>query len=142
MVVLRGDHVLLIKRGKPPNEGRWALPGGAQELGETAEQTARRELLEETGIEAGPLTLAATVDSIHRDPDGKIQYHYTIIDFAAHWSAGEPAGGSDTLAAVWAHFDELDDYDLWTEAHRVINAARAVLAGSAASAGVGQHGPR
>ena len=70
IVVIKGDTVLLVRRGKPPNIGSWTLPGGAQELGETTEEAARRELLEETGLEVGKLHFAATVDNIRRDEAG------------------------------------------------------------------------
>jgi 8-oxo-dGTP diphosphatase len=128
VVVLKGDHVLLVRRGKPPNIGAWTLPGGAQELGETAEAAARRELAEETGIEVGPLSLAAQVDNIRRDAQGRIQYHYTIIDFAGPWRAGEPIAGSDVSEAVWAPLDGLERFGLWSEAHRVIAIAREIVA--------------
>ncbi len=120
IVVLKGEHVLLVRRGKPPNIGSWTLPGGGQELGETALEAARRELLEETALRAGPMVLAAQVDSIRRDEAGRIQYHYTIIDFATRWEAGEPIAGSDVTEAVWARLDALEPFDLWSEAHRVI----------------------
>ncbi|MEO9191032.1 MAG: NUDIX domain-containing protein, partial [Acetobacteraceae bacterium] len=90
------------------------------ELGETAQEAARRELLEETAIRVGTLSLAAQVDSIRRDEAGRIQYHYTIIDFAAAWEAGEPVAGSDVTEAVWARLNALEPFDLWSEAHRVI----------------------
>lgn len=122
-----GRQVLLVRRGNPPNEGAWSLPGGAQELGETAEEGARRELLEETGLRVGALRLAANVDSIHRDPDGRVRYHYTILDFAAEWAGGEPAAGGDAAEATWADLDRLDDYALWEEARRVISLARRIL---------------
>ena len=127
VVVLRPGHVLLVRRGKPPNFGAWSLPGGAQELGETAEDAARRELLEETALTAGELLLAANVDSIHRDPDGRVRYHYTIIDFATRWQGDVAMGGSDVSEAHWAAFDRLDEYALWSEAHRVIAIARGLL---------------
>jgi len=127
VVVLRGDAVLLVRRGKPPNVGSWTLPGGAQEVGETTEAAARRELLEETGIEVGPMQLAATVDSIRRDADDRVQYHYTIIDFCARWATGEPCAGSDVTEAVWAPLDALEPFDLWSEAHRVIGISRRLL---------------
>ncbi len=128
IVVLRDDAVLLVRRGKPPNIGSWTLPGGAQEIGETAETAARRELLEETGIAVGPLQLAAAVDSIRRDADGRVQYHYTIIDFCGRWVSGEPIAGTDVTEAVWAPLDALDPFDLWSEAHRVIAISRRLLA--------------
>jgi ADP-ribose pyrophosphatase YjhB (NUDIX family) len=127
VAVLRPGAVLLVRRGRPPNEGRWSLPGGAQELGETAEQAARRELLEETGLAVGDLQLAAHADSIHRDPDGRVHYHYTILDFTARWRNDEPVAGSDVLAVAWAGFDQFDAFDLGSKARHVVSAARALL---------------
>ena len=126
-VVLRPDAVLLVRRGRAPALGQWSIPGGAQELGETAEAAARRELLEETGLSVGTLTLVANVDSIHPDADGRIQYHYTILDFAALWQGGEPVAGDDVTAAAFVRFDALEGLNLWSEALRVIAAARAML---------------
>ena len=127
IVVIKGDTVLLVRRGKLPNIGAWTLPGGAQELGETTEDAARRELLEETGIEVGKLHFAATVDNIRHDETGRVHFHYTIIDFAARWVAGEPVADTDVTEAVWAPLDALDDYGLWNEAHRVIAIARRLV---------------
>ena len=127
IVVIKGNTVLLVRRGKPPNIGAWTLPGGAQELGETTEDAARRELLEETGIEVGKLHFAATVDNIRHDETGRVRFHYTIIDFAARWVAGEPVADTDVTEAVWAPLDALDDYGLWSEAHRVIAIARRLV---------------
>jgi ADP-ribose pyrophosphatase YjhB (NUDIX family) len=127
IVVLRPDAVLLVRRGRAPALGQWSLPGGAQELGETVEAAARRELREETGLSVGPLTLVAHVDSIHRDTDGRVRFHYTILDFAALWIGGDPVAGDDVSAFVWAPYDALADHALWPEAVRVIDLARARL---------------
>lgn len=132
VVVLRplpgGDgEVLLIRRGKAPNHGMWSLPGGAQEVGEPAEDAARRELMEETGVTVGTLHLAAHVDSITHDPDGRVRYHYTIIDFAGLWQGDAAVAGDDVSELLWAPVDALGGYGLWTEAHRVIDIARRLL---------------
>jgi 8-oxo-dGTP diphosphatase len=127
IVLLKPDAVLLVRRAKPPSYGQWALPGGAQELGETAEQAARRELREEAGLEAGPMRLAANVDSIHHDDAGRVRFHYTILDFAASWVGGDPVPGGDVSDALFAPLDRLDPYDLWSEAHRVIAIARRLV---------------
>lgn len=127
IIVLKGDSVLLVRRGKPPNVGSWTLPGGAQELGETMEQAARRELAEETGVVVGPLQLAAAVDNIRPDQDGRVQFHYTIIDYAGPWLSGDPVAGSDVSEAAWAPFARLEEYALWSEAYRVIALARQLV---------------
>lgn len=127
IVVLKPRQVLLVRRAKPPNIGTWTLPGGAQELNETAEQAARRELLEETGLTVGPLHLAAVVDNIRHDATGRVHFHYTIIDFAAAWEVGDPIAGSDVSDVAWADLDHLNEYKLWHEAHRVIAIARKLL---------------
>lgn len=127
VVLLKPGAVLLVRRARPPSLGQWSLPGGAQELGETVEAAARRELREETRLGAGPLVLAAHVDSIHRDDAGRIQFHYTILDFAAPWIGGEPAPGGDVSEAVFAPLDDLERYGLWREAHRVIAVARRLI---------------
>ena len=125
IVLLKPPHeVLLIRRGRAPMLGAWGLPGGAQEVGETAEDAARRELLEETGLTVGALTLAGNVDSIDRDAEGRVRYHYTILDFAGLWEGGEPQALSDAAAVTWADFRDLGPYDLWSEAHRIIALAR------------------
>jgi 8-oxo-dGTP diphosphatase len=127
VIVFRGEEVLLVRRGRPPRLGEWSIPGGAQRLGETAEEAARRELREETGIEVGPLRLAAVVDAITRDDAGRPRFHYTIVDFCALWRAGEPRAGGDASAAGWFPPEALPALGLWPEALRAIAAARVAL---------------
>ncbi|HQT84638.1 MAG: phosphohydrolase [Acidiphilium sp. 37-64-53] len=124
IVVLRGEAVLLVRRGQPPAQGAWSLPGGGQELGETAEAAARRELVEETGLTVGALWLAGAVDSIHRNTEGRIEYHYTILDFAADYQGGDARPGGDVSAVAWVAEAEFDAYELWAEARRIIALAR------------------
>jgi 8-oxo-dGTP diphosphatase len=127
IVVIKGDQVLLCRRGKPPNVGSWTLPGGAQDVGETCEAAARRELAEETGLTVGDLHFCAHVDTIRLDDNGRVRFHYTILDFAARWVAGEPIAGSDVSEVQWAPLDALEPYELWSEAHRIIGIARRLV---------------
>jgi len=120
VAVLRPNGVLLVRRGNPPNVGSWSLPGGGQELAETTETAARRDLEEETGLRVGDLHLAAVVDSIIGDSAGRTRFHYTIIDYAALWQGDAARAGGDITECAWADFDKLDDFHLWSEAHRVI----------------------
>ncbi|WP_424814010.1 NUDIX hydrolase [Roseococcus sp. YIM B11640] len=132
VVLFRGDEVLLVQRGKPPRIGSWSLPGGAQHLGETAQQAARRELLEETGVEAGPLMLADVVDAIALDARGKPRYHYTIIDYCGHWHAGEATPGDDVATVAWVNPVQLAGYKLTKAVLDMIALARLRLAQASA----------
>ncbi|MFM7421398.1 MAG: NUDIX hydrolase [Alphaproteobacteria bacterium] len=126
-IVFREEAVLLVRRGKPPRIGQWSLPGGAQHVGERAEEAARRELREEASIEVGQMALAYVFDAINQDDDGRALYHYTIIDFAAHWLEGDARAGDDVSEVAWALPHELADYDLTEAAHEAIAAARLAL---------------
>jgi ADP-ribose pyrophosphatase YjhB (NUDIX family) len=127
VIVFRGEEVLLIRRGRPPRQGEWSIPGGAQRLGETVEEAARRELREECGVEAGPLTLACVVDVITRDEEGKPRFHYTILDYAARWTSGEARAGGDAAEAAWVPPASLPELGIWPEALKAIAAARGRL---------------
>ena len=123
-VVFKADRVLLVRRGKPPREGSWSLPGGRQRLGETVREAARREVREESGLEVEITALLDVVDSMTRDPGGDLAYHYTLVDFLAEWRAGEAAAGGDVREAIWADPDALEPYALWDETLRIIALAR------------------
>ncbi len=125
VVVWRGDRLLLIRRGKPPMRGRWSLPGGRQELGETVRETAIREVREETGVEIRLGALLDVVDTIRRDETGAVALHYTLVDFDADWIGGEAAGASDADCARWVDADELGPYRLWSETLRIVALSRA-----------------
>lgn len=112
VVIFRGDQVLLAQRGKPPRHLSWSIPGGAQELDETVREAGLREVREETGLEIDILGLIDVVDSISRDPDGRVQFHYTLVDFYAEWRSGEAIAGDDCPAVCWANLDDLDTYDM------------------------------
>jgi len=124
VVVFKGDRVLLIRRGKPPRQGQWSLPGGRQRLGERVAEAARREVGEEAGIEIEVGALVDVVDSITRDAAGAVEYHYTLIDLLAEWRSGEARAGHDAAEVAWADPDQLAPYSLWQETERVIALAR------------------
>ena len=123
VVVFRGGDVLLIKRAKPPVSDRWSIPGGAQEIGETVREAARREVAEETGVEIEIVGLVDVVDGITRDADGRARYHYTLVDFAARWLSGEALAASDAAAVRWVSLDALAGIALWEETRRIIAGA-------------------
>ena len=112
VVVFRGKDVLLAQRGKKPRLHSWSIPGGAQELGETVEDTAHREIREETGLEIELLGLVEVVNSINRDDDERVLFHYTLIDFVAEWKGGNLVAGDDAADARWVPIKEIDDYNL------------------------------
>ena len=112
VVVLRRDEVLLVRRCKAPNKGQWSIPGGKQLLGETVMEAIHRELLEETGVIIEQPTLLDVVDIIVPDGIGKIQYHYTLVDYQAKWLAGECHSGDDADAVKWFTIEELNSLGL------------------------------
>ncbi|MBI1252341.1 MAG: NUDIX domain-containing protein [Alphaproteobacteria bacterium] len=128
VVCLRGDEVLLIRRGNPPKIGEWSLPGGRVEWGETVREAALRELQEETGVTAELVGLVDVVDGLFRSRSGgDIWGHYVLVDFAARWIAGEARAGDDAADAKFTPIAALDALGLWDETLRVIHAARALL---------------
>jgi ADP-ribose pyrophosphatase YjhB (NUDIX family) len=123
-IVWREERVLLIRRGRPPRLGQWSLPGGGQQLGETLEEAIRREVREETGLELAAVTFLTTVDLIDRDPEGRVRFHYTLVDFTAEAGDGDPVAGDDAAAAAWFEPEAVAGLGLWSETVRVIEAAR------------------
>ena len=125
VVCLRGDQVLLIRRGRPPKQGEWSLPGGRIEPGERALDAALRELREETGVEAEITGLLDVVDGVFPEA-GR---HYVLIDYAARWLSGEPVAGDDAAEARFLALDEVDALVGWDETRRVIRMAVAARDG-------------
>jgi ADP-ribose pyrophosphatase len=98
-VVMRDGRVLVVERGKAPAEGVWALPGGSVELGETLGQAAEREVLEETGVVVRAGDVIYTFDAVVRDDDGRVRFHYVILDLACEYVQGEANAGGDARSA-------------------------------------------
>ena len=108
-VVFHDHRVLLVRRGKPPADGQWAIPGGAVELGETLAQAAEREILEETGIRIAALEPIYVFDTVERDPAGRVRFHYIIVDLEARYRGGELQAGDDAAEARWVSADDMKD---------------------------------
>lgn len=119
-VILRGDAVLLVRRGRPPLQGEWSLPGGKIRFGESASEAAVREAREETGCAIAIAGLIDVVDWIDEDAGA----HFVLADFAARWIAGEPVAGDDADAARFFTPAALAGLALWSETRRVIEEAR------------------
>ena len=126
VVVLKEENVLLIRRGRPPRLGEWSLPGGAQSVGETVQATACRDVLEETGVSIQNPEFLEVVDSIIKDDDGRVKFHYTLIDYWANWESGFPQGADDAQLAEWVPFQKLGELGLWTKTLEVIEKARSL----------------
>jgi len=120
-VVFNEDKVLLVLRGKPPAEKQWSIPGGCVELGETLQEAAEREITEETGIVIQAKKPIYTFDVIERDEDGKIRFHYVIVDLAADYVSGELKAGDDAVDVSWVSRKDLNNLN-------VSNATRKLLA--------------
>ncbi len=119
VVCLRDDSVLLIRRGTPPRQGEWSLPGGRIEPGERAVDAALRELREETGVEAEITGLIDVVDGLFPEA-GR---HYVLVDYAARWISGEPVAGDDAKEARFVALDEVEALIDWSETRRIIRMA-------------------
>ncbi len=119
-VVVKADALLLIRRGQPPRYGEWSVPGGVVELGETLQEAIQREVLEECGIEIAVGRVLDAVDIIQRDADGRVQFHYVVVDWGALYARGELRAASDVLEARWVPYAQIGSYELNPRTHEVI----------------------
>jgi ADP-ribose pyrophosphatase YjhB (NUDIX family) len=110
--VFKDDNVLLVRRGNPPGKGSLGLPGGVIELGETAAKAAVREVYEETGIKVEPVRVITVFDSIIRDDEGRIKYHYTLCEYLCRPIGGELKAATDVYEVYWAPLDSLEKHGL------------------------------
>jgi 8-oxo-dGTP diphosphatase len=130
--VFRDGTVLLIERAKGALKGRWSLPGGHIEPGETAQAAVLREVREETGVEADALGLLDVHDVILRGADGALLAHYLIAVFCGRWRAGEPVAGSDASVARFVRIGDIEGYPLTDGAAGFIRRGWARVQGEAA----------
>jgi 8-oxo-dGTP diphosphatase len=118
-VVIHGNRVLLIRRGREPLKGEWSIPGGMLELGESLEDGVKREVLEETGLKVRPLKVLTVFDRIQKNGE-RVQYHYVIVDYVCRPTGGRLKSGSDVLDARWVEREELARYQITPKAAAVI----------------------
>ncbi len=111
-VVHKGDRALLVKRRYPPNAGRWSIPGGMVELGESARDAASREVSEETGLSVAIERLLDVVTDVHRDKTGLIEYHFILVDYVARPVGGRLAVNAESSECGWFTKDEVDKIDM------------------------------
>lgn len=128
-VVLAGEQVLLVKRGSPPSQGLWSLPGGAVELGESLTQAVAREVREETGlaVEVGPLL--GVFERLLKDAQGRLEYHYILLDYLCQAHLTPPRAGDDAAEARWVALADLERAGLTPDTIQVIRKAAALHKG-------------
>lgn len=119
-VVFHDERVLLVRRGRPPAECIWAIPGGNVQLGESLQQAAEREILEETGICIRAGAPVFVFDLLERDAGGRIRFHYVIVDLAAEYVSGDIAAGDDALDARWVPAGRLSAMNLSRQTRRLL----------------------
>jgi mutator protein MutT len=119
-VVVRNGSVLLARRGKPPSQGKWSVPGGAVDVGESLEDAARREIREECGIEVELTDTIEVIQRVTRDESQRVRFHYVIVDYLARWKAGEPRPSEEAADVRWFRPEEFDGLDMTAGTGEVI----------------------
>ncbi len=116
------DHgrVLLVQRGKPPRRGMWSIPGGLLEVGEKLIDAVQREVREECSIEIEVGEMVLIYEPIFHDGEGRIEYHYVLVDYWARHVSGVALANDDALAVAWVEIANLAEYKLAQETLEVI----------------------
>jgi 8-oxo-dGTP diphosphatase len=111
-VVLHRGCVLLVRRGGQPSMGKWTLPGGLVEVGETTAEAVRREIREECSLDIRVIGIAGVIDRVVRDPDGRVHYHYVLVDYLAYAESDAIEAASDAAEAQWVELDRVKDLEI------------------------------
>lgn len=122
-IVFHSDRVLLVQRGREPAKGKWSLPGGLVEVGESLERAVRREVAEETGLDVRVGNLVTVLERVIRDERDRVQYHYVLLDFLCYCKEGEPTPGTDAADCRFVRLNDLEAYSLTEGTERVIRQA-------------------
>ncbi|OGO23290.1 MAG: hypothetical protein A2Z28_03315 [Chloroflexi bacterium RBG_16_51_9] len=122
-IIFKEERVLMIKRSKEPNKGKWSIPGGGIELGETLDQAVKREVREECSIEIEVERVFYTTENIIRDDDGRVKYHYVLVDMLAKYAGGETKAQSDAEECRWVTAEELSELDITPRLRAVLERA-------------------
>ncbi len=141
VIVDEAARVLLVKRRFEPLAGQWSLPGGAVDVGETLEACVIREMREETGLDVEVGRVIEVFDRIMRDAEGRVQYHYVLVDYVCRPVGGTASAASDVAEVAWADAGALSEFRLTDKAVAVIAQGMA-LAAEAGWAPGGAEGPR
>lgn len=128
VIIVKECKIVLIKRGNEPARGKWTIPGGLVELGETLETAVVREAKEETCLVVINPQFIGVVDQIDRDIDGKVKYHYVILDYLVRVVGGSIGAASDAAELCWVPLEEVETYDLTASFRRFFKLNKAELA--------------
>lgn len=126
-LIFRDRQVLLVQRGRQPAYGKWSLPGGLVEVGESLARAVRREVREEVGLNVRVVDLVAALDRVIRIGEEQVEYHYVLLDFLCRSESGEPVAGDDALNCAFIPIEDLEKYSMTEGTAEVI---RRVLASS------------
>ncbi|ADN51163.1 NUDIX hydrolase [Vulcanisaeta distributa] len=119
-IVIKNGEILLIRRGAEPNKGKWSIPGGMVEPGEDPDKAALRELREETGIIGRVIGLFGIYQYIERDKEGRVKYHFLLLDYLIEPISGEPRASSDAMELRFIELKEALNLDLTDTARQLI----------------------
>jgi 8-oxo-dGTP diphosphatase len=118
------NKLLLVRRGKEPGKGSWGIPGGVVELGENLEDAVKREIQEETGIDVEPTDVITVVNRIFNDDEGRIQFHYIIVEYLCRSANRTPKASDDVDRALWVSIEEAKTFSLPPITREVIEKGR------------------